>query len=268
MSKLSAIIAGVAVLPVLAFASPVSAADYYSNIGGGNIFQVKNLSAAGQYNDPANATCGQTVRFRLFLHNAGPAVASDVSVKVAFPTDQATSFGVKATVIDANADPSFPAIADTATVKTDKTASIKYVAGSAEYFDRNGGRLGAMSDTIATTGASLPGGVAVSLNNERYVALNAVIACETTPPVVKIQVCELATKKIVTINETDFNSTTYTKDLTKCNSTPVTPITSVTPTTPTTLVKTGPGDVAALFAGVTVLAAVAYRIVLRRQNAR
>src|SRR5690606_22827538 len=39
----------------------------------------------------------------------------------------------------------------------------------------------------------------------------------------KIEVCELSTKKIVTINVADFDASKHTKDLSKCADTPVTP---------------------------------------------
>lgn len=50
--------------------------------------------------------------------------------------------------------------------------------------------------------------------------------------------------------------------------TPVVPVTPVTPTTPTTLVATGPGDIAAIFAAISIAGGVAYRVYLsRRLNA-
>lgn len=75
--------------------------------------------------------------------------------------------------------------------------------------------------------------------------------CETPG---KITVCELATKKVVSINEADFDSAKYSKDLTKCE-------------TPEVLVNTGTGSLLGIFAAVTVAGAVAHRLVWRRFNA-
>ncbi len=47
--------------------------------------------------------------------------------------------------------------------------------------------------------------------------------CKEKPPV-KIEVCDLTTKKIVTIKESDFDASKYTKDLSKCKETPPTKI--------------------------------------------
>lgn len=59
----------------------------------------------------------------------------------------------------------------------------------------------------------------------------------------------------------------------KCDDTPpVTPPTTTTPPTknekPVELVKTGPAQAAAIFAAVAAFSALAYNVVLRRQNAR
>lgn len=72
-----------------------------------------------------------------------------------------------------------------------------------------------------------------------------------------ITVCELATKKIVTIKESDFDSSKYSKNLDDCKETP--------PVTPPELPHTGAGDgiVAALGLG-SIVAGVAYYIASRR----
>ena len=50
--------------------------------------------------------------------------------------------------------------------------------------------------------------------------------CEATPVVKDIKVCQLSDKKIVTIKETAFDASKHSKDLTKCD--PVTPVKSIT----------------------------------------
>lgn len=81
--------------------------------------------------------------------------------------------------------------------------------------------------------------------------------CKTVAPE-KVTVCEIATKKIVTINKTDFNESKYTTDLSKCAETPVA-------VTPSELPQTGAGEsiVAVLGLG-SIVAGVAYYIASRR----
>lgn len=75
----------------------------------------------------------------------------------------------------------------------------------------------------------------------------------------KITVCEIATKKTVTIDENQM-SDKYTKDFSKCAETPVTP----TPESPKALPDTGVGAVFAIFTGVTSLSSAAYYILSRK----
>lgn len=72
----------------------------------------------------------------------------------------------------------------------------------------------------------------------------------------EITVCELATKKIVTIKESDFNSNLYSKDLTKCQETPV---------TPPELPQTGVGENIVAVVGLgAMIASIVYYIASRR----
>jgi len=86
--------------------------------------------------------------------------------------------------------------------------------------------------------------------------------CKVVPPT-KIEVCEITTKKIVTINKSDYDTTKYTTDLTKCEDAPVTP--PVTPETPPELPQTGAGEnIVALFGLGSIVASVAYYVASRR----
>jgi hypothetical protein len=91
-------------------------------------------------------------------------------------------------------------------------------------------------------------------------------ACTTTLTVVpevpgKITVCEIATKKTVTIDKTPQLSDKYTTDFSKCAATVVTP---PTPESPKALPDTGVGAVFAIFTGVTSLSSAAYYVFSRR----
>lgn len=75
-----------------------------------------------------------------------------------------------------------------------------------------------------------------------------------------IEVCEKETKKIVKINEGDFDSSKHTTNLSECAESPTTP-----PVTPNELPKTGLGDAVAAFIGLGALVlSVSYYVVSRR----
>lgn len=278
-----------AVVPAFGFVNAASAVEDYGSIGGGNIVTSKNVTKNGTFADVTNATCSDIVKIRAYVHNPGPNSLTGVRAQAVLPTGQATSFSVKMTISAANANPKSES--DTTSIKSDKSANISYVAGTAEYFDANGARLGSLSDSIVTTGADVPGGVDVSTMNARYVQFQAKLNCETPPPVTitvcdltskkivtinenafdpakysknladcaptppqpgNITVCEISTKKIITIKETDFNDQKYTKDLAKCAVTPVAP--------PTSIPNTGAGAVMGIAAAVTAIGAIAHRV--------
>ncbi|OYX52933.1 hypothetical protein B7Y92_04440 [Candidatus Saccharibacteria bacterium 32-50-13] len=84
----------------------------------------------------------------------------------------------------------------------------------------------------------------------------------------KITVCEVKTKKIITIDETAFDSTKHSKNLDDCKEKPVvpeTPETPKTPETPTELPQTGVADnIVALLGLGSLIAASGYYIASRR----
>lgn len=78
-----------------------------------------------------------------------------------------------------------------------------------------------------------------------------------------ITVCELSTKKIVTIKENQFDAAKYSKDLSKCAETPVPPVTP--PTTPPELPHTGMTENIVAITGLgALIASIAYYVASRR----
>ena len=222
MSKLSVLATAVAVVPVLAFSGSALAAGM-GQIEGGDIYRVKNVTKNVDFVNAVNATCGDTVQFKVRIHNPGPSKINNVKVVATLPGAAATSFTSQVTVSAPDADPT--STSDTATVTSDKTAKLSYVSGSTELLGANNEKLQTMPDTITSTGVVLTDGVGVSINEKRFVQFSAKLNCETTPPT-----------------------------------------TTTTTNKPAQLVKTGAGDVAALFAVVAIAGAVAYNWVLRRQT--
>jgi len=216
MKKLTSIALGIFMVPVVAV-SAVSALAA-GQVEGGDIYRVKNVTKGIDFTDPVTATCGDTVQFKVRIHNPGPDALTGVKVSATLPTAAATSHSSKVTVSADNANPA--STSDTAGVNLDKSGTLQYVAGSTELLDAHNSKLSTLPDGVVNGSVNIPGGVGVSTEQKRFVQFSAKVDCPTTPPPVKIQVCELATKNIITINEKDFDSAKHSKDLNKCAEAP------------------------------------------------
>ena len=165
-------------------------------------------------------------------------------------------------------------------VKDTLPAGVSYVAGSTNLYTAAGKK--AVADGVTTTGINIGDAVPTA---EAYVRFTAQVNGDIALPVCgnntarntaqivtaiatkqdtaditinkacagKITVCELATKKVVTINESDFNTSKYSKDLSVCT------------TTPPELPKTGMGEnIVALLGLGALTAGVVYFVRSRR----
>lgn len=227
----------------------------FGQLGSGDIYRVRNLSDnQSDFVVTANADLCETVQFKVRIHNAGPKTLEGVKVKATLTNgvrkDHSSTVTISADNNRANA-----VATGTAGVNLSEAGSINYVNGSTELLDANGNKLSTMSDTILTSGVTV-GKVGVSVNNKRFVQFKAKINCPA-PEEKKITVCELDTKKVITIDESDFNAKKHSMDLNDCDVTPV------TPTTPTELPQTGSEGVIALVAAL-LTAAGAYVATARR----
>lgn len=176
---------------------------------------------------------------------------------------------------------------DNVTIRDMLPAGVSYVAGSSLIANSTtGGQYKSTLDGITTNGynagsyqpqgnayfkfsAKMPSADALTcgLNtlvntarvttNEGYKEDTATVTINKECQPGQISVCEIATKQIVTINDTSFDTTKYTKDLTKCQSTP--------PTTPPELPHTGMGENIVAITGLgAIVASAAYYIASRR----
>jgi uncharacterized repeat protein (TIGR01451 family) len=229
MNKLLSVIVGAVLVPVVTF-SGVGATTAVGQIEGGNIYKAKNVTKGGVFEDPTNATCNDLVKLRVEIHNPGPVALQNVKVAATVPTATATTHSSQVTVSASNANPA--STSDTAGIKLDKAGKLSYVAGSAEYFDPTGSRLGSISDSIVAGGAIVPNGVGVSFDQRRYVQFQVKVVCEVTPTV------------------------------------PEVPVTPVTPTkvTPAVIAVTGPASTVATMFGLSALAAGIGYFVQRHRN--
>lgn len=206
------------------FAGTVSALNA-GQVEQGDIYRVRNVTQNGQFTDPATANVCETVQFKVRIHNPGPDPLTGVTVKATLNTESAASHSSVATISADNANPA--TVSDAAAVNLTKAAGMSYVNGTTQLLDSNGAIITGLGDTILTTGVSVPNGVGVSTEQRRYVQFQAKVDCPT-PPV-----------------------------------TP--PAKTKTPVAPaSTLPNTGPGEVAAIVVGVSILGATLYRYRLTR----
>lgn len=278
--KKFALLAALAVTSVLgALSSAPVFADSPGQLGGGDLYQVRNVTENTGYSNNVSAVCNDTVKFSFKLSNTAFGMIYGVKVSANLQTGSATATGKNS----ANENLS---VSDTANVSLSE-GSLSYIAGSTKLYNVKGGLVKNLSDGVTNGGVTtgnLPG------STRQFVQFQAKVECEEQPRL--IQVCELATKNIITIDEKDydtskhsknfadceeegemtvcrlddkkiviikegdFDSSKHTKDLSKCEETPV---------TPPELPQTG-GNTGALVAVVAALltAGAAYAVAARR----
>ncbi|PJE65113.1 hypothetical protein COU91_03420 [Candidatus Saccharibacteria bacterium CG10_big_fil_rev_8_21_14_0_10_47_8] len=240
MSRLFKLAAVLSVVPAVAFASPVRA-TVQSSVEGGDIYRVKNITKNVDFIDPAKADACDVLQYKVRIHNPGPTeVLTNVTVQAGFQTAASTKNVSIITMRASNASPSNTS--DTATVNLSSAQGLNYVSGSTELLDANGNLIKTLPDGITQAGVSI-GNVGVSVNEKRFVQFKEKVNCPTppvTPPV-----------------------TPPTPPVTL----PAKPVIPVVQGKTTELPNTGPGDVAAVFAGASAFGAAGHYISRRfRRN--
>lgn len=206
MKKLATLVAAIAALPVLFAATAF--ADSPGQLAGGDLYQVRNVTKNTGYGNSVAATCNETVKFSFKLSNTeyGMLYGVKVSANLAQGSANATATNSAGEAVSAS---------DTATVSVAK-GSLKYIAGSTKLYTVDGTLIKNLADGI-TAGGVTTGNLAGS--TRQFVQFQAKVDCPT-PEEKKITVCELATKKIVTIDESDFDSKKHSKNLADCAEAP------------------------------------------------
>jgi hypothetical protein len=248
MSKVSKIAAGLAVVPMLAFAAPAFADSPGDLAGGADIYQVRNVTTNSSYSSAASAACNETVKYSVKLSNTDFGMLSNVTVKASLTSGDMTA----SATTSANTTTT---TSGKVTVTPATGGNLVYVAGSTQLFTVEGQLIKALPDGVTTTSGVNAGSLAGS--TREFLQFQAKVNCQTTPKTIKV--CELATKQVITINEDQFDSAKHSKDLSKCQT---------TTTPPTVLANTGPGQVAGIFAATVVAAGAGFRFVLGRRAAR
>lgn len=224
--------ATLAIAAVAVVSGPVALAA--GQIEGGNIYRVKNVTQNSAFTDPASATCGDTVQFRVRIHNPGPDPLTNVTASATLASNQGTSHSSTMTVSSPDANPN--SINDTAGVNTNTASTIAYVAGSTQLLDPNGSVMQTLGDGIVSGGVAVPGTVGVSTEQMRLVQFSAKVNCPETP--------------VCTEN---------------CEPTEEVPSTK-TGVTPSAIASTGPADIISGLAGVSALGYGVQRYVASRRH--
>src|SRR5512146_2060589 len=94
MRKVSTLAAGFAATLVLVFSGAAFATDQNpGQIEQGDIYRVKNITTNSSFADNITAACGNTVQFRVRIHNGGPATLTNVRVAATLNGASSTSHG-------------------------------------------------------------------------------------------------------------------------------------------------------------------------------
>ena len=211
----------------------------------------KQVRVLGQteYKDSITANPGDTLEYRIQYKNTGAINHANVVVKDTLPSY--VSYLTGTTNLKNSNNPNGKFISDTLT--TTGVNIGDYNAGSNAFVKFNAKIAAKDQLPCGTTTLVNKASVQVGTGTKEDTA-STTVKVECAPG--KITVCEVATKKIVTINETDFDASKHSKDLSVCKETPV---------TPPELPQTGAGENIVAIVGLSALiASIAYYVASRR----
>lgn len=206
MSKLTVLAASLAVVPMLAFAAPVFADSPGQLASGPDLYQVRNVTKNGAYGSSASATCNEVVKYSVKLANSEFGLLTNVTVKASLQNGNMTATATNAANLATS-------VSGTATVSLDK-GTLSYIAGSTKVYDVNGAFIKDAADGVTAGGVNVGN---LNGSTREFVQFQAKVNCPEVPVVKDIKVCELATKKVITIKENAFDSAKHSKDLKDCD---------------------------------------------------
>ena len=204
------------------------------------------LAGTTTYSENVTAKPGDNLNYRIEYKNTGATSQPNVVVKDVLPAH--INYVAGSTTIKNGANPSGKAINDDLFTAGVNIGTYGPGANAFLYFNATVGSADSLScgpQTLTNTAKA----TFEAQTKQDTATVNVTKTCEPK----KITVCNLSTKTIVSINESDFDSTKYTKDLNVCA------------TTPPELPKTGPTENIVAFLGLGALAAsVVYYVRSRR----
>lgn len=202
-----------------------------------NFEVTKDVSIKGEnkYSDATQATAGAEVEYKIKYKNIGTVQQDNVVIRDKLPTGISYVKG-STQISNSKTGHKWSSVSeDTITGRGINVGS--YAPGGATYVKFTA-TLPA-NDTLAKCGTNTLVNTATAETSSGSKSDTATVTvtkkCDET--VKEIEVCDLDSKKVITINEKDFDSTKHSKDRANCETTPENP---VTPETPTELPTTGP----------------------------
>ena len=176
MSKISKVAAGLAVVPMLAFAAPALADSPGQLEGGSIVYQVKNATQSGSYGAAATATCNDELKYSVRLHNTEFGKISSIVVSTTQPSASGTS---NMTASGTNSAGSAVSTNGSVSLTVGANQSLAYEAGSTALYDGSANLIKALPDGITAGGVN-----AGDLNGSttEFVTFKVKVTC-VTPPV-------------------------------------------------------------------------------------
>lgn len=199
-----------------------------------------SVDSGKTWNSSATTTPGSTVQYRVIYTNTGTTQQDNVTLSDTLPKNVSYVTG-SALVANAKTSGAYQATSDGITttglnIGSYGPTSNAYFKFSAKVADESSLACGA-NTLVNTARATTSGG---------YKESTATLTVNKTCTPGQITVCDLSTNKVVTIDESKFDSSKYSKDLTVCKTTTTTVV-------PPTLPHTGPTET---FLGIVGLGAI------------
>lgn len=170
ISKLSFAATGVFALAFAIFGiTPVRADSPGQLTGGPNVYQVKNLTAGGDYTSSVNVACNDVIQYSIMLHNAAFGGLTNVVVS-------ANLAGGTVTAIPAEG--ASTGTSGSVTVNVASSGSLAYQSGSSTLYNSSGAVIRTLPDTITSGGVNIGD---ISGSTTEFVNFRAKSNCPVTP---------------------------------------------------------------------------------------
>jgi hypothetical protein len=193
MLRFSKMAAALAVLPIMAFASPALADSPGQLEGGSDTIVVKNVTQNGAYSTNINTACSDEVQYSIRLHNIAFGGLTNIKVSTNLLSGKMTAVPAE------GAD-----WGTTGSVKVNlpTNGDINFESGTTTLYDHSGNVLRTLPDGITTVGVDIGG---LNGSTTEFVNFKAKVNCPpVTPPVVSLACTELG---VVQIDRTRYDFT-------------------------------------------------------------
>lgn len=229
------------IIPAVGFAGPALASSP-GQIDGGDIYRVKNVTQNTDYASTATAKTCEEVQYKVLLHNSGFGSVTNIVASANLPS----AGGASNMTVTYDSNGPKTSVSGSATLNLTSAQSVSYESGTTQVLDKDGKLVKSLPDGV-TNGGVNAGTLAGS--TAEFVTFKAKTNCPTPPP--PPPSCKTDTKLCP-------------PPVTPPSTPPATPSTPA----PTTLVNTGPGETAALFAVAVIAGTFGYRKYLSRKLSR